>query len=149
MLCPPPITTVTVGFEREAIISAIARPASTSPPTVLRIIMSPSIRGFCSAATSWGIKCSYFVVLFCGGSTKCPSICPIMVRQKTLDSPGVGIVVCPNCWIASEAPSGFFSVSGSLGAGSASALTVLHRNFMSLSISIITILPGLPGPVLA
>ncbi|MNI83891.1 hypothetical protein D3C73_1407460 [compost metagenome] len=52
ILWPPPITTVTVGLDKEAIISAIASPASTSPPTVLSIIKSPSIRGFCSAATS-------------------------------------------------------------------------------------------------
>ena len=67
MECPPPSTSVTVGFVNEEIISAMARPASTSPPTVFSTIIMPSILEFCSAATSCGIRCSYFVVLFCGG----------------------------------------------------------------------------------
>ena len=39
--CPPPRTSETVGFDMLAIISAMARPASTSPPTVLSIIKTP------------------------------------------------------------------------------------------------------------
>jgi len=36
--------------------------------------ITPSISGLSSKATSWGIRCSYLVVLFWGGSTRCPSI---------------------------------------------------------------------------
>lgn len=61
---PPPSTRETDGLERLAIISAMARPASTSPPTVFRITSSPSISGFCSTATNCGMMCSYLVVLF-------------------------------------------------------------------------------------
>ena len=39
--CPPPITIDTVGFDKEFIISAIAKPASTSPPTVFNTINTP------------------------------------------------------------------------------------------------------------
>jgi aspartate kinase len=60
-----------------------ARPASTSPPTVFNTIKSPLICGFSSTATSWGITCSYLVVLFWGGNTICPSTCPVMVKQCT------------------------------------------------------------------
>ena len=52
----------TVGFVMEAIISAIASPASTSPPIVLRITRRPSISSDSSTATRRGITCSYFVV---------------------------------------------------------------------------------------
>ena len=65
--CPPPSTSETVGFFIPEISSAMASPASTSPPTVFRIIISPSMEGSCSMATSWGMTCSYLVVLFCGG----------------------------------------------------------------------------------
>ena len=64
--CPPPMTIDTVGFFIPATNSAIASPASTSPPTVFNSIKSPSIFGSSSIATSCGITCSYFVVLFCG-----------------------------------------------------------------------------------
>ena len=52
MLCPPPRTKDTVGFFILEIISDIASPASTSPPTVLRIISIPSIFSFSSIDTS-------------------------------------------------------------------------------------------------
>ncbi len=81
ILCPPPNINDTVGFDMLEIISAIARPASTSPPTVFSTSSSPSMFGSSSIATSCGITCSYFVVLFCGGNTRCPSIWPIIVRQ--------------------------------------------------------------------
>ena len=64
---PPPTTIDTVGFDIPAISSDIASPASTSPPTVLSIISRPSMLISCSIATSAGIMCSYFVVLFWGG----------------------------------------------------------------------------------
>ena len=41
MECPPPRTSDTVGLLSDAIISAIASPASTSPPTVCRRIRIP------------------------------------------------------------------------------------------------------------
>src|SRR5690625_5623708 len=44
--CPPPNTIDTVGFDKDDIISAKASPASTSPPTVLSKITTPSIFGF-------------------------------------------------------------------------------------------------------
>ena len=78
---PPPSTREAVGFSIPAINSAMARPASTSPPTVLRMTMSPSMSSRSSMATSWGMTCSYLVVLFWGGRMKCPSIWPMMVRQ--------------------------------------------------------------------
>ena len=48
----------------EAIISERARPASTSPPIVFKIMRSPSISSLSSMATSSGMRCSYFVA-FC------------------------------------------------------------------------------------
>ena len=64
MECPPPSTKDTVGFFIPAISSEMASPASTSPPTVLRMMISPSTSGDSSTATSWGIRSSYLVVLF-------------------------------------------------------------------------------------
>ena len=61
---PPPSTTDTVGFVIPATSSARARPASTSPPTVLSRMSNPSISGSCSMDTNRGITCSYLVVLF-------------------------------------------------------------------------------------
>ena len=43
-------------------------PFADTRPTVFRISSSPSISGLRSTLTSRGITCSYFVVLFCGGS---------------------------------------------------------------------------------
>ena len=57
----PPSTKETVGFVIEAIISAMASPASTSPPIVLRITSRPSISSLSSMAASRGIMCSYLV----------------------------------------------------------------------------------------
>ena len=67
MECPPPSTRDTVGFFMPETSSAMARPASTSPPTVFRMISSPLMESSCSMATSWGMTCSYLVVLFWGG----------------------------------------------------------------------------------
>ena len=64
MECPPPSTSVTAGFFMDATISAIASPASTSPPIVLRMSSRPSISRLSSTAQSSGIRCSYLVV-FC------------------------------------------------------------------------------------
>ena len=65
-----------------ATISAIASPASTSPYCVQyqEQAVDP---GVFSIATSCGITCSYFVVLFCGGRM-IAFICPITVRQCIL-----------------------------------------------------------------
>ena len=61
--CPPPRTSDTVGILNEAIISAMASPASTSPPTVFKRISKPSISSSSSMMASFGSTCSYFVVL--------------------------------------------------------------------------------------
>jgi hypothetical protein len=50
--CPPPRTRETVGVVIPDTSSAMARPASISPPTVLRIIISPSTSSLSSIATS-------------------------------------------------------------------------------------------------
>jgi len=68
--CPPPSTRETVGFFIPAISSAIARPASTSPPIVLIKISSPSISSLSSTANSVGMHCSYFVDFACGEAVK-------------------------------------------------------------------------------
>jgi hypothetical protein len=61
--CPPPKTIETVGFDIPEINSAIASPASISPPIVLRMSNKPETSLFSSIATILGIICSYFVVL--------------------------------------------------------------------------------------
>ena len=60
----PPRTRVTTFLEILLINSAIARPASTSPPTVLSIIRTPYISSFSSIEYSIGIICSYLVDFF-------------------------------------------------------------------------------------
>ena len=77
---PPPRTSDTVGFFMPAIISAMARPASMSPPTVFRRSNRPSNSSLSSIPASRGRICSYFVVLQVSGSTWCPSTWPMMVR---------------------------------------------------------------------
>ena len=67
MECPPPSTMETVGFFIPASSSAIASPASTSPPTVFKSTSRPSIRGSSSMATSCGSTCSYLVVFVLDG----------------------------------------------------------------------------------
>ena len=62
------------GFDILRIISDIARPASTSPPTVFNTISKPLTSSFCSISINCGIICSYFVAFVCGGRTECPSI---------------------------------------------------------------------------
>jgi len=81
MECPPPITSDTEGLRIPATISAMASPASTSPPTVFRSSSSPCTLSFCSISTSIGRICSYLVVLLESESAMCPSICPMMGRQ--------------------------------------------------------------------
>ena len=81
---PPPSTRETVGLVMPAISSAIASPASTSPPTVFSSTSIPSISSACSTAAICGIRCSYLVVLFCAGSSMCPSIWPTIVMQCTV-----------------------------------------------------------------
>lgn len=63
----PPSTRETVGLLKEASISAIASPASTSPPTVFKSTSTPLISSLSSMAASCGSTCSYFVVLVVGG----------------------------------------------------------------------------------
>ena len=65
--CPPPTTIDTVGVFIDDMSSAMASPASTSPPTVFMMMIRPSMVLSCSIATRAGMICSYFVVLFCGG----------------------------------------------------------------------------------
>ena len=67
--CPPPRTSDTVGFFIPAISSAIASPASMSPPTVFKSSSSPSISSDSSTAASSGMTCSYFVVFTVSGRT--------------------------------------------------------------------------------
>ena len=62
MECPPPSTSEAVGFRMPAIISAMASPASTSPPAVLSRISRAVISGDSSTAAMVGRMCSYFVV---------------------------------------------------------------------------------------
>ena len=102
--CPPPSTIETDGFDIPAIISAIASPASTSPPTVFSTTISPSTVLSCSIAASAGIRCSYFVVLVWGGRRKCPSICPIIDRQCMLCG-ALTVAIIPLsiiCWFCSS-----------------------------------------------
>ena len=87
MECPPPSTRDTVGILREAIISAMASPASTSPPTVLRRTRRPSISSSSSTRASFGSTCSYFVVLLWEGADSWPSTSPMIVRSSTLRFP--------------------------------------------------------------
>ena len=68
MECPPPSTRETVGFFIPAIISAMASPASMSPPTVFSKMSSPSISSLSSTEASSGSTCSYFVVFTFSGS---------------------------------------------------------------------------------
>ena len=106
--CPPPSTSETVGLVMPAISSAMASPASTSPPTVLSSTSMPSISSACSAAAICGIRCSYLVVLFCAGSSMWPSICPTIVMQCTVPravcavtEPVPAILFSAGAWIAS------------------------------------------------
>ncbi len=80
----PPSTSDTVGLLKEAIISAMASPASTSPPMVLSRIRSPSTSQLSSIAASSGKICSYFVVLEVPFRLSCPSTSPIMVMRWIL-----------------------------------------------------------------
>ena len=65
--CPPPRTREAVGFFMPAISSAMASPASTSPPMVLSRISRPSISGDSSTAAIRGSTCSYFVLFVSSG----------------------------------------------------------------------------------
>ena len=77
----PPSTRVAVGLRIPAISSAMARPASTSPPTVFSRKRTPSTSPACSSRARRGRMCSYFVVLAELGASLWPSIWPMMVRQ--------------------------------------------------------------------
>ena len=76
----PPSTRETVGLDMEAMSSAMASPASTSPPPLFSRINSPSIWSLSSTVARRGRTCSYFVLLLVGGRSWCPSICPTMVN---------------------------------------------------------------------
>ena len=78
---PPPSTRETVGLLKEAIISAMASPASTSPPTVFNKINNPSVSLLSSIMASFGSTCSYLVVLLLFGRHSCPSTSPIMDKS--------------------------------------------------------------------
>ena len=67
MECPPPSTSDTEGFRIPAISSAMASPASMSPPTVLSRSSRPSMSSLSSIVASSGSTCSYFVVLIVSG----------------------------------------------------------------------------------
>ena len=77
----PPRTMETVGLVMPAISSAMASPASTSPPTVLSKNSTPSTSPLSSSLASRGRTCSYLVVLALLAAVVCPSIWPIMVKQ--------------------------------------------------------------------
>ena len=59
---------VAFAMNEDEIAAAIANPASTSPPMVLRMTRSPSNSLFSSTDTSRGISCSYFVAFCPSGS---------------------------------------------------------------------------------
>ena len=80
MECPPPSTRDTVGLRIPEIISAMARPASMSPPMVLSRMSRPSASSLSSTAVSRGRTCSYLVVLAPERSSWWPSMVPTMVR---------------------------------------------------------------------
>ena len=77
----PPSTRETVGLLKEAIISAMASPASTSPPSVLSRIRIPSVSSSSSAWASFGRRCSYLVAFVLPDTASCPSISPMIVRS--------------------------------------------------------------------
>jgi hypothetical protein len=71
----------TVGFVMPAMSSAMARPASTSPPTVFRRKRIPATSPDSSSLASRGRTCSYLVVFVPEAAVTWPSIWPMMVRQ--------------------------------------------------------------------
>ena len=75
----PPSTREAVGLDMEAISSAMASPASTSPPALFSRMSRPWMSGSPSTAASKGSTCSYLVLFMPEGSSWCPSICPTMV----------------------------------------------------------------------
>ena len=89
---PPPKTRDTVGLLIPAISSAMASPASTSPPWVFSRMSRPSMSSDSSMAASCGITCSYFVLLASAGRSWWPSICPTMVRQWMVPRPDRTVV---------------------------------------------------------
>ena len=117
---PPPSTRDTVGTLKEAIISAMARPASTSPPTVLSKTRSPSTDLSSSIMASFGKTCSYLVVLLWDGADSCPSTSPMIVRSSTLYLLEFSFkITCPISRIclfccSSFSTDSFFSLSASL-----------------------------------
>ena len=74
----PPKTMAAVGLVSPAISSAMASPASTSPPTVFSKNKMPSTSRLSSSFASRGSMCSYWVVFVPLGAAVCPSICPLM-----------------------------------------------------------------------
>ncbi len=66
---PPPRTREAVGLDMLAISSAMPSPASMSPPTVFSRMSRASISSLSSMAASWGITCSYLVLLLFSGSS--------------------------------------------------------------------------------
>lgn len=108
----PPRTMETVGFVMPAISSAMARPASTSPPTVFSRKRTPFTSSLSSSLASRGSTCSYLVVLAPLAAVLWPSIWPMMVMQYT-EPWGVLVRAEPKstiCWAPSFPLSSFSSV---------------------------------------
>ena len=109
----PPRTMETVGLVMPAISSAMARPASTSPPTVLSKNRTPSMSSDASSFANSGSMCSYLVVLVLGPASVWPSICPTMLStntdaplDRTMDEP-----VSRMFWVACSDPLSFSPAS--------------------------------------
>ena len=132
MECPPPSTSVAVGLLTPAISSASASPASTSPPTVLRMTSRPSISGSSSMSTSCGMTCSYLVVFWLSGERVCPSMVPMTVRQWMACRPVVAGTlprsVMLSCRKRFSSTSSFLRFDSAI-AGSSPAYPVVFRQF--------------------
>ena len=87
----------------EAIISAMARPASTSPPMVFKRTRMPSMSQLSSAMANCGRTCSYLVVLTFPGDCSWPSTSPIMDNRKMRCLPALAFkTTCPYSRICSS-----------------------------------------------
>ena len=84
----PPSTRDTVGMLNDAIISAMARPASTSPPEVFNSTSRPAMFRSSSIEASIGSTWSYLVVLLVPGAFSWPSTSPMMDSRWIFPGPG-------------------------------------------------------------
>ena len=117
------MTRETEGLRIPATISAMARPASTSPPTVLSTSRKPFVFSLCSMLTSRGRMCSYLVALLVSGRTMCPSICPMMETQAMGLS---GVSAAPSCAMDSAFAAFLFSGIKSTSTGSMPAKALAY-----------------------